>query len=75
MSTMSQLDAVLTEQAVELGFETYEEAERAGYGIDYENAKLIEPQEAAHKVWEEEKKHLIEELKHAIEFIKGIKYE
>ena len=38
---MSQLHAELSEQASELGFESIGEAEQAGYGVDWENAKLI----------------------------------
>lgn len=40
-SKMSQLHAELTEQAHELGFESIGEAEQAGYGVDWENTKLI----------------------------------
>ena len=49
MSKMSQLHAELSEQAYELGFESIEAAEQAGYGIDMINEKLIEPEEAAHQ--------------------------
>ena len=41
MSKMSQLHAELSEQAYELGFESLGEAEQAGYGVDWEHAKLI----------------------------------
>ena len=45
MSKMSQLHAELTEQAHELGFEDIGEAEQAGYGVDWENSKLIKLEE------------------------------
>lgn len=85
MSKMSQLHAELSEQASELGFESLGEAEQAGYGVDWENAKLIEPQEMAHEVWLKEKKNVLGDLnnllihqvfdfdiiKRAIKFIEG----
>ena len=49
MSKMSQLHAELSEQASELGFESLGEAEQAGYGVDWENAKLLPPEDAAHQ--------------------------
>lgn len=45
MSKMSQLHAELSEQAYELGFESIGEAEQAGYGVDWENAKLIKAED------------------------------
>lgn len=41
MSKISQLHAELTEKANELGFESIGEAEQAGYGVDWDNVKLI----------------------------------
>lgn len=41
MSKMSDIHLDLTEQANELGFESIGEAEQAGYGVDWENIKLI----------------------------------
>lgn len=58
MSKMSQLHAELSEQAAELGFESLGEAEQAGYGVDWENAKLIkveDEQDKAHEAWLAEK--------------------
>ena len=62
MSKMSQLHAELSEQASELGFESLGEAEQAGYGVDWDNAKLIQPQEMAHKAWLEERQQVLEDL-------------
>lgn len=59
MSKMSQLHAELSEQAYELGFESIEAAEQAGYGIDMINAKFIEPEEAAHQELMAEKKRIL----------------
>lgn len=63
MSKMSQLHAELSEQAAELGFESIGEAEQAGYGVDWENAKLIDPEEAAHKATIQERDEIIADLK------------
>lgn len=63
MSRMSQLHAELSEQAAELGFESISEAEQAGYGVDWQNAKLIEPEEAAHQEWLAYKKMVLADLK------------
>lgn len=63
MSKMSQLHAELSEQAYELGFESIGEAEQAGYGVDWEKHKLIDPQDLAHEAWLKEQKKVIEELK------------
>lgn len=65
MSKMSQLHAELTEQASELGFESIGEAEQAGYGVDWENAKLIkveDEQDKAHEAWVKERDILCHEL-------------
>ena len=59
---MSQLHAELSEQAYELGFESIEAAEQAGYGIDYESHKLVAPQEEAHKAWLKDKEDVLERL-------------
>lgn len=68
MSKMNKLAMELEEQASELGFESLEQAEQAGYEVDYENAKLIEPQEAAHKAWLKERDEVLEELKNLHEY-------
>lgn len=59
---MSQLHAELSEQASELGFESLGEAEQAGYGVDWENAKLLPPEEAAHQAQLAERDKIVEEL-------------
>lgn len=62
MSKLSQLHAELSEQAAELGFESLGEAEQAGYGVDWENAKLIkveDEQEKAHEAWLKERDEVL----------------
>lgn len=49
MSKMSQLHAELSEQAAELGFESIGEAEQAGYGVDWENRRLIPDADKAYE--------------------------
>lgn len=66
MSKMSQLHAELSEQAMELGFEDLGEAEQAGYGVDWENHKLIPPEEVAHKAWLEERDEIIKSIDHLL---------
>lgn len=72
MSKISQLAMELDESAVELGFENYEQAERAGYRPDYNTGKLylheptteaVKEMGEAHKVWLKEKETVLEELK------------
>lgn len=66
MSKLSQLHAELSEQAYELGFESIGEAEQAGYGVDWENAKLIrmeDQQEQAHQAWLKERDEVLEDQK------------
>lgn len=65
MSKMSQLHAELTEQAYELGFESIGEAEQAGYGVDWENHKLIkveDEQDKAHEAWLKERDRVLDNL-------------
>lgn len=76
MSKMSQLHAELSEQAYELGFESIGEAEQAGYGVDWENAKLIkleDEQEKAHKAWLEEKEEILRRLQNLYDELVYIK--
>lgn len=68
MSKMSELHAELEEQASELGYESLGEAEQAGYGVDWDNAKLIPPQDMAHKAWLSERAEVIEELRNLHEY-------
>lgn len=61
MSKISQLHAELSEQASALGFEDLGEAEQAGYGVDWQNAKLIkveDEQEKAHEMWLKERESI-----------------
>lgn len=46
MSKMSQLHAELTQQAAELGFMSIEEAEQAGYRVDWLNSRLVKADDA-----------------------------
>lgn len=71
MSKMSQLHAELSEQTAELGFESLGEAEQAGYGVDWENGKLIKVEdelEKAHEAWLEEREEVLEELRNLHEY-------
>lgn len=43
MSKMSEIAMELDDHAVELGFESYEEAIAKGYEVDYEERKLVNP--------------------------------
>lgn len=63
MSKMSELAMELDDQAIELGFESYEEAIAKGYEVDYENMRLVDGQELAHKRWVEDKKIVLHNLK------------
>ena len=62
MSKMSQLHAELSEQASELGYESLGEAEQMGCEVDWENRKLIPPEEAAHNAQLVERDKIVEEL-------------
>lgn len=65
MSKMSQMHAELSEQAAELGFESLGEAEQAGYGVDWENAKLIKVEDEldkAHEAWLKERDEVLDGL-------------
>ena len=62
MSKMSQLHAELSEQAYDLGYESLGEAEQMGCEVDWENQKLIPPEEAAHNAQLAERDKIVEEL-------------
>lgn len=64
MSKMSQLYAELSEQASELGFESISEAEERGYGVDWENGKLLDPETAAHEALICNRNNLVKSLEH-----------
>ena len=88
MSKMSQLHLTLDEQAVELGFESLDEALMEGYDVDYEKGKLVrrglgysetveylaKEQEKAHKAWLEEKRKILNELNSMLNAINGQAY-
>lgn len=76
MSKLSQLHAELSEQASELGFESLGEAEQAGYGVDWENGKLIkleDEQDKAHEVWLKEREDILDDLEHLKNIYKEVK--
>ena len=65
MSKMSMIHAELMEQCAELGFQDLGEAEQAGYGGDWQNAKLIkveDEQDKAHEAWLKERDEVLEGL-------------
>ena len=72
MSKMSEIAMELDDQAIELGFESYEEAIAKGYEVDYENCKLINPyvldreQDKAHEAWVKERDNLLKEMKERV---------
>ena len=63
MSKMSQLHAELSAQAYDMGYESLGEAEQMGCEVDWENQKLIPPEEAAHNSILRERDEIIEDLK------------
>lgn len=68
MSKMSQLNAMLTEQAYELGYKSLEEALSNGWVVNYETQILTrkeyekDEQEEAHKAWLKEKSRVLTNL-------------
>lgn len=62
MSKMSQLHAELSEQASRLGFQSIEEAEANGYGVDYEKGMLVDGRELAHNDWLKRKELILKAL-------------
>ena len=74
MSKMSEIAMELDDQAMELGFESYEEALAKGYDVCYgeEGAYLYKPtpedeQLKAHKAWLEERFKVLADLKYLME--------
>lgn len=70
MSKMSMIHAELMEQCARLGFQDLGEAEQAGYGVDWQNARLIkveDEQDKAHKAWLEERFKVLADLKYLME--------
>lgn len=62
MSKMSELHRELSEQAYDMGYESLGEAEQMGCEVDWENQKLIPPEEAAHNAQLSERDKIVEEL-------------
>lgn len=65
MSKMSMIHAELMEQCARLGFQDLGEAEQAGYGVDWQNAKLIkveDEQDKAHEAWLKEREEVLKGL-------------
>lgn len=65
MSKMSMMHAELMEQCARLGFQDLGEAEQAGYGVDWQNAKLIkveDEQDKAHEAWLKERDEVLKGL-------------
>lgn len=65
MSKMSMIHAELMEQCARLGFQDLGEAEQAGYGVDWQNARLIkveDEQEKAHEAWLKEQQIVLGDL-------------
>ena len=67
MSKMSMIHSELMEQCARLGFQDLGEAEQAGYGVDWQNAKLIkveDEQDKAHEAWLKERFKVLADLKY-----------
>lgn len=67
MSKMSQLHAMLTQQAAELGFMSIEEAEANGYEVDYFKQELVPTDNEselneAHEAWLKERDEVVKSL-------------
>ena len=65
MSKMSMIHDELMGQCARLGFQDLGEAEQAGYGVDWQNAKLIkveDEQDKAHEAWLKERDEVLEGL-------------
>lgn len=73
MGKMSEIAMELDDQAMELGFESYEEALAKGYEwvVDAQgNARLYKPSEeleSAHEAWLKEKAGVLADLKYLVE--------
>lgn len=80
MSKMSEIAMLLDDQAVELGFESYEEAIAKGYDVCYgeEGAYLykLQPEDEllkAHKAWLEQRDDILDDLEHLKNIYKEVK--
>lgn len=70
MSRMSQLHAELSQQAYDMGYESLDDALNDGWGVDYDNQKLVKDKEStiqelvkAHAAWEKEKEDILKRLR------------
>ena len=67
MSKMSMIHDELMGQCARLGFQDLGEAEQAGYGVDWQNARLIkveDEQDKAHEAWLKERFKVLADLKY-----------
>ena len=62
MSKMSELHRELSEQAYDMGYQSLGEAEQMGCEVDWENQRLISPEEAAHSSVLQERDEIIADL-------------
>lgn len=74
MSKIGTIHMELEEQAAELGFESLEQATNAGCEINWlgNTAELVEPLEAAHRAWEEERKKVLGYARDIMDSMEGI---
>ena len=71
MSKMSELHRELSEQAYDMGYQSLGEAEQMGCGVDWENAKLLPPEEAAHNSIMKEKEEILSDIAHIVRAIQN----
>ena len=67
MSKMSMIHDELMGQCARLGFQDLGEAEQVGYGVDWQNARLIkveDEQDKAHEAWLKERFKVLADLKY-----------
>lgn len=60
---MSELHRELSEQAYDMGYQSLGEAEQMGCEVDWENQRLLPPEEAAHNSILRERDEIIADLK------------
>lgn len=66
MSKMSELHRELSEQAYDMGYQSLGEAEQMGCEVDWENAKLLPPEEAAHRAILQERDEIVKDLENLV---------
>lgn len=59
---MSELHRELSEQAYDMGYQSLGEAEQMGCEVDWDNVRLLPPEEAAHRAVLQERDEIIKEL-------------